>query len=70
MTLSDLERMKAAGIDLSQVAKIFGYERTRFHTRLRRGGPEITPDEAEKIEAWLREHGLKPSQDQPNPHPR
>lgn len=63
MTLSDLKRMKGA-VSLSALAGLFGYEHTRFHTRIKRGGPELTPKESDRIEAFLREHGLTPTPDE------
>jgi hypothetical protein len=36
-----------------------GISRQTLHSRLRRGGPELTPDEKERLRQALREKGLR-----------
>jgi transposase-like protein len=57
-TLEDLLDAHPA-LNVSWVARALGISRHTLHSRLRRGGPELTPDEKERLAQALREKGLR-----------
>ena len=57
-TLKDLLAAHPA-LNVSWVARVIGVPRQTLHTRLRRGGPDLTAEEERKLETALSEKGLR-----------
>jgi hypothetical protein len=58
MTLSDLRRIFAVLPVAATLSRALGLERTALAQRVRRGSPELTEDEAQRIRDVLAEAGL------------
>ena len=59
MKLADLERMRGL-VSIRALARAAGMSEVTLHSRLQRGGPELTREEADAMIAALAEVGLKP----------
>ena len=57
MTLSDLTRM-ASVISIRRLAAAVGMNPTTLKSRIRRGSPELTPEESQAIMAALTKAGF------------
>lgn len=58
MTLSQLERA-AAFLSIARVAAVLDMPRDTLWKRIKRGTPELSKDESERIEQALRQAGVR-----------